>query len=476
METSKRTSERPLQLDCSVSAMALWRHGRAAALLVLVGFGSLTCHRQGQAGRDDVDASAESRRVSQASRPLVLSMVAVEGRAGSGFRWPNLRLLGDRMWLTAGSDDAVDSEGPYNAYADGDGPLQPGPRLLGKLKPLGSRRVLVAGRYPNLVAVRQAGRVTVGNESRRERGDVYVRKNGSWVEGQPIDAGDSEETETAFLLDYDDGALLVRSHPWNHQPNGAPECPLAGTRDACTLMTQIRLDGSVHTDLRRAKLPPDFVMWRASASGPTLCLVGTRYDPQAHRASGVYVFRGALETGLTPFTLDDDMVINGPSWATCAELGEDAVVSPPRDAFFDPDSRGPDPTVLTWFHSGKVQSLKFDVGTHSDTASPIRAWLILGALVVLRESPAGEPTLYYVRDGSNPQPIELASVAQSPADNSPVPPGTPGSLMCAARNVIVRPPDDVWCQAECHDPTKPDEPSVYAVFRNRPQPQIIRWD
>jgi len=363
-----------------------------------------------------------------APRAATLALVALGRRRGARVVW--LQAHGQRVWLSGAG---------FDAYADGDGLLVPGHDLLDGLPYQSSKhRIIVAGHYPKLVALRAL------KEDSPTGAEVaaFVYQPPLWTRAGALRS--SEELPAAFVP-WGEGALLVESRltPDRRVNQINPSLPAAW-------LEYIDRDGKVSDP--KLPVPRALLPWAAASDGSTLSLIG--YTESAWK--GVELVRGdakgfvsaVVSTRNAPEMRDLQVTENGQAalvfQSALSARGASKEVVVVRDGAAAPRGAG----------SGDAVECPFVDGVMIDgDAFLIRRCVMTGGTLV--RVPAVGPA----------SEVELPRVDAAGGQ----------ALRCHPKKLVVRAPNDLWIQAACGVGDEGDlVDAVPAVFRRGfPQEPLI---
>lgn len=377
---------------------------------------------------EDGDAGA-STTITSPPLPLAsddLELVAVGKSWGSKIIW--LKVLGSRVWLSGRNVDA---------YADGDGPLVPGPDMLKGLpyKP-GVHALDVAGIHPRLYALRAKD---VSSRVESPEPTVFVHRENGWSQAKPLDLISYPHA----FVPWGDGVIVVDSQI--HLNAG----PFYNEERPGTTLLYIGPDGNVGAP--NVTLDRRFLAWTAASDGATLTLLGTLGDPKRDEpfTNGLYVARGAAKDKLSVLLLAPNaqagMEIYG---STVHELGTAAWVTPPRSVTIEETWR-PTPTTVFRIADGKSQAKSPFSG---DECVVQGAAFVETTLFVIRECfGSGEaPSLVRIGSDGKRERVKLPMLAKKEGGSFRVATASDKvPFRCDPRKLHVRAPADLWIETEC---------------------------
>ena len=369
------------------------------------------------------------------------------------------------------------------ASADGDAPLARDEFLNGLNYDADKQYLLMAGSFPNLIALRINDAPCATMEFAV---NAFARKNGRWTARAIGNRGNVEGSPPFAFVSWSNGGLMVDSIGSNcgAYTSGGPIGELPDDERG-TKLTLLGANGKYsHPTLGVDRM---FIVWGASSSGDTLSLVGSYAAPKGHgedamlpaavvmRRHGAHPFR-ASEIG--PKTVLGTIS----SLQRVREFGKAALFlpSPARDDGTSPfgypemgDEMNSKDNAKSLFivTNRDTKEVRWRTPALQDCYLPDAVLDREGVLAIL-ECPMPPPTLkvddenYAIRmrrllrirlDGSK-ELIELPKLAHQ------------GELVCEPQRLELRPPDDIWVSATCGNGDSP----VAALFRrDHPQTPLV---
>jgi hypothetical protein len=386
--------------------------------------------------------------VAQAKLPPLttdsFALVAVGKSWKSKVVWLNVH--GDRVWLSAVNLDA---------YADGDGPLAPGPDLLKDL-PYASQlhAVHVAGVHPHLVAVR-----ALKAHGRIESADAatFVRKDGAWVavkgKDEPTDFPD-------FMVPWGDAVLIGFGQ---YDPSGryAPfNRELPGTK-----LRLVNRDGTIAE--ANIGLDREFVAWKADSDGVTLSLIGRKRD-----TAGLHVARGTAKDGFKIVSIVPNAAGPETLWSHVREQGSFALALPPGPGM---DLGVWKPRNAVFVVSGETAASRVVPEAKNRSCYVKDGVMIDDAVIAIRlclDGKRDSGDLVRVTS-TGAEDFALPSLTKADGGHRIAKSGEP-PLRCEAKSLALHGAGDLWVEALCYSPGAIEGAGIPAIFRRgKPQDPIV---
>lgn len=373
-----------------------------------------------------------------------LSLVAVGKGWGAKILW--LKVLGSRVWLSGKNLDA---------YADGDGPLTKGPDLLKGLPyTFGVHALDVAGIYPHLYALRTKN---VETRTESQEAAAFVLREGAWTPSKKLPRTDYPHA----FVGWGDGAILM----WSQiELNGGP---FWDGREEGTTLSYVAPDGSVGP--ANVKVERSFLAWSASSDGTTLSLLGTRghHNDDGTPEKGLYASRGTAKDGMKTILLSAASTPGMETYAaSVVELGDRAYVAPPPSLTIT-EAWKPEPSSVFTIADGKSTTITALPGGGEECLVQGMA-MVDSSIYVIRMCWSLDATeLVRIGEGSKREKIKLPMIAKKADGSFRVAEATDkASFRCDPKKLHVRPPSDLWIEADCGK-------GIPAIFRRGKAQDVV---